>query len=175
MKMLRFPKLRQTYDHDCGAKALQAVLAYYGIEVREDVLIKHTETTKDGTSIDEIVNALGEYGLDSESRTMTIEEVIGFINSKIPVMLVLQAWTKKDQVDWENDWDDGHYAIAIGYSKKKMYFEDPSSFHRTFLAFNELKERWHDVGTNGNKYINYGIAIYGKKPGFKLDMPVHMD
>ena len=33
MKILDFPSLIQTYKHDCGAKVLQAVFAYYGIDL----------------------------------------------------------------------------------------------------------------------------------------------
>ncbi len=47
MKILDFPELVQTYDYDCGAKALQAVLAYYGIEKHEDVLMIAAKTNKE--------------------------------------------------------------------------------------------------------------------------------
>jgi len=40
MKILDFPELRQTFNYDCGAKALQSVLAYYGIDIREEEIIK---------------------------------------------------------------------------------------------------------------------------------------
>ncbi len=30
------PSGRQTFDYDCGTKALQMVMAYYGVDARED-------------------------------------------------------------------------------------------------------------------------------------------
>ena len=40
---------RQTYDFDCGAKALQTVMAYYGVDVREDELMETLGTGTQGT------------------------------------------------------------------------------------------------------------------------------
>lgn len=37
--IIDLPGGRQTFDFDCGAKALQLVMAYYGVDVREDVLL----------------------------------------------------------------------------------------------------------------------------------------
>jgi predicted double-glycine peptidase len=38
--MIDLPGGRQTFDFDCGAKALQLVMAYYGLDVREDELME---------------------------------------------------------------------------------------------------------------------------------------
>jgi predicted double-glycine peptidase len=35
--MIELPSGRQTFDFDCGAKALQLVMAYYGVDVREEM------------------------------------------------------------------------------------------------------------------------------------------
>lgn len=58
MKKLILPKLRQTYPFDCGAKALQSVLAYYGVFVREDKIIKLAKTNKDGTNIKGLIDVI---------------------------------------------------------------------------------------------------------------------
>ncbi|MBU2236000.1 C39 family peptidase, partial [Patescibacteria group bacterium] len=98
-----------------------------------------------------------------------------FINKKIPVILLVQAWTNIKNVNWEKDWIDGHYVVAIGYDKNKIYFEDPSSISRTHLTYNELIKRWHDTDCDGKKYVNYGIAVYGKKPVYDLSKSKHMN
>ncbi|MBI4114869.1 MAG: C39 family peptidase [Candidatus Niyogibacteria bacterium] len=175
MKIITFPQLRQTYSYDCGAKALQAVLVYYGIEIREDYIIEHAKTSKTGTPIRGIINVAQKYGLKTDSREMTLKDIQDFIKKKIPVILVLQAWTEQKNVDWEKDWIDGHYVVAIGYTKDKILFEDPSSFERTFLKYNELEKRWHDADTNGKKYFHYGIAIFGRPHTFKSKKIIHMD
>jgi ABC-type bacteriocin/lantibiotic exporter with double-glycine peptidase domain len=83
MKAITLPQLRQTYSYDCGAKALQTVLVYYGIEVREDHLIKSAGTSKNGTSIQGIIKVANKYGLKTDSRQMTINDIKGYIKQKI--------------------------------------------------------------------------------------------
>jgi len=175
MQIISLPQLRQTYSYDCGAKALQTVLVYYGIEIREDRIIRIAGTSKEGTPIKGIINAAKEYGLETDSRQMTIEEIKKYLKKNIPVIIVLQAWTKKKKVNWEKDWIDGHYVVAIGYTRDKILFEDPSSFERTYLKYDELNKRWHDADINGKKYFHHGIALFGKKPKFKKNKIVHMD
>lgn len=106
---------------------------------------------------------------------MTIDDIKEYLKKSIPVIIVLQAWAKKRKVNWEKDWIDGHYVVAIGYTKDKVLFEDPSSFKRTYLKYDELEKRWHDVDVNGKKYYHHGIAIFGKKSQFNRDEIVHMD
>jgi len=175
MKMLTFPELRQTYSYDCGAKAAHAVLAYYGIDARESDVIKEAGTTRAGTPIRGIAKVMRKNGLKCKAKPMTIEEVKKSIDLKRPVILVLQAWTEKKNIDWKKDWADGHYVVAIGYDRRRMYFEDPSSVLRTYLNYRELAERWHDVDTDNKKYVNYGIIIYGKRPRYSLKKRIHMD
>ena len=174
MTTITLPQLRQTFDYDCGAKALQAVLVYYGIEEKEDSLIKQLKTSKDGTSIINIIKTAKKYGLKTDSGEMTIKDIKKYIEKKIPVILLLQAWSEKKNINWEKDWVDGHYVVAIGYTKDKILFEDPSSFVRTYLKYDELEKRWHDIDGN-KKYIHYGIAIFGKRPKFNPKKIVHMD
>lgn len=131
-------------------------------------------TKKYGTQIDKILKVAKKYGLKCEAKPMTIDEVEEYIKNHIPVILLLQAWTEKEKVNWEKDWADGHYVVAIGYDKEKIYFEDPASVKREYLSYKELEKRWHDVGPDGTKYINYGIAIYGKQPKFSSKKLEHM-
>ncbi len=106
---------------------------------------------------------------------MSLDDVKSYVKKEIPVILLLQAWFENKKTNWVNDWSDGHYVVAIGYLKDKIIFEDPSSFKRTYLKYNELEERWHDVDSDGHKYFHYGIAIYGKPKKYDRDKIVHMD
>ena len=174
--LLEFPELRQMFNYDCGANATQSVLVYYGKEIREDIVLRQEKTTpQDGTAVQSIVKELHHFGLKTVHREMTLDDIKKFLRSKVPVILLLQAWTEKEKVDWKNDWKDGHYVVAIGYDHEKIYFEDPSSFERTYLRDEELRKRWHDIDVGGKKYYNYGIAVYGKKPKFSGHKIIHMD
>lgn len=175
MKILVLPKLRQTYAYDCGAKATQSVLAYYGFDVREDEIMKAGSVTKDGIQIKKIKEIIRRYGLKIKSGRMDIQDLKKFIDQKIPVIIVLQAWTSKKKIDWKNNWSDGHYVVVVGYTKDKIIFADSSAFNYTYLTNNELIDRWHDIDIVGKKYLNFGMAVFGKKIKFNEHDLVHMD
>lgn len=174
MKLLDFPELRQIFEFDCGANVLQSVLAYYGIEINEEKILKEAKTSKKGTLVKNMENVIKNYGLKMCSASMDIADVKKYIDKKIPVILLIQAWSKNKKNDWQKDKKDGHYVAAIGYDRNNIYFEDPYSFKRTFLTLKELNIRWHAV-LEKREYLNYGIAVYGKKPKFNSKKTIHMN
>jgi len=174
IKQLDFPELRQTYDRDCGAKSLQAVLTYYGIEIREEFIIKYAKTnSKDGTSIAKMQYVLEKFNLKFDAKEMSIKDLKSYIDRKIPIIILLQAWNGKP-INYSNDFHDGHWVVVIGYGANKIFFEDPSSFERTFLKNKELELRWH-AKENDNKIFNFGIAVFGKKHEYNSEKIIHMD
>jgi ABC-type bacteriocin/lantibiotic exporter with double-glycine peptidase domain len=67
--------------------------------------------------------------------------------------------------DWKTDYDDGHYAIVIGYHGNIIIFEDPSSIRRTWLTEEEFLARWHDVDPRKNKKLeHFAMVLMGKEP-----------
>lgn len=174
MKMLEFPELRQTYDYDCGAKALQAVLGYYGTDINEDKIIKIAGTTKSGTSIKGIIKTLKKFGLKYDTYSMDVKTIKKYIDKKIPVLLDVQAWPQRKNTNLKKSWNDGHYVVAIGYDRKKIFFEDPSSIFRTYLNLKEFESRWHGMDSK-IKYTHLGIAVYGKKNKYSFVKKIHMD
>lgn len=166
MKLLEFPMFRQASPYDCGVIAAQAVLAYFGINLRADHIIKEAGTTTSGTSVEGIIQVLRNANLECDARILTIDEIKAAIDQSNPVIVVLQAWCDKPVAKWEECWTEGHYVIIIGYDTHRLYFEDPSSIQRTFLTLRAFKQRWHDIDDRGKKYLNYGIIVSGKKPEF---------
>lgn len=168
-KILDVPVTRQTYDYDCGAKALQTLLAYYGVDVREDVLMKELGTSKvDGSSVDEIRAYAKSQGFHVRAhQNMSVEELKSYIDEGHPVLVLLQAWAEKKLTPeaWKTNYDDGHYVIVIGYGKDRVIFEDPSSFSRTWLTVKEFRDRWHDRNPeNGKKLMRFGMVLLGREP-----------
>ncbi len=174
--LLSFPQFRQSTEWSCGAVTLQMVLAYYGMDVREERLRTLAGTTsKCGTPVTGMQRVLRNHNLRATAGQMTSNEVKQYIRKKIPVILLLQAWTTKKHVDWVNNWNDGHYAVAIGYDARRMIFADPASIHRTALSMVELEQRWHDIDKAKVRYEHFGIAVYGKKSVYNHSAIVHMD
>ncbi len=169
MKTLDFPNARQTFEYDCGAKAMHTVLAYYGINANESDILKIARTTKkSGTSLHGMVKVAHHFKLPATMEEMNIQKIKEYLKKDIPVILLLQAWTKRKVKNWQNHWNDGHYVVAIGYDKKKIYFEDPYAILRTFLPYKELEQRWH-----GEKRCQVGIIIKGKKK-YSSKKSIHM-
>ena len=83
----------------------------------------------------------------------------------------LQAYRDKP-VPWDKDDDDGHYVTAIGVVSERVVYEDPSSYHRTWIDWAELGQRWHDV--NGGVRMRWGIALTCPSK-FQPDFMEHME
>ena|SRR5208282_3719762 len=169
-KVLTYPETRQVFDYDCGANALMSMLVYCGVEEREERIAKLAGTTKEvGTTTEGILFTFGYFGMEvSAGEGMTTADIREAIDQGHPVMLTLQAYRDADNIEpYKDDWTDGHYVVAIGYEgdgtdpSDRIIFEDPASFHRTYLTDGELNERWHDDNGAANppKLQHWGCIL----------------
>lgn len=172
-RILDFPKFRQATKYNCGAVVVQEVLAYYGVDISESEAAKSAHTCRRGTTIPGIRRALKEFKFKFKDGTMSIAMLKKYVDEKKPVVIALQAWFRA--TDWKNSWSHGHYAVVIGYDSKRIYFEDPMCFVRSYLTFKELEERWHSEDVDRKRWRNWGLVVYGKKPVYSPDRAVHMD
>jgi len=92
------PDVRQSTVYSCGASALQAVLQYYGIEVREDTLMKECKTSAAlGTQPEPMMKAARARGLQASLKEgLTINSLEAALWRKIPVICAIQAWAETD-------------------------------------------------------------------------------
>lgn len=173
--LLTVPDVRQGTDYSCGASALQAVLAYWGIDVREIALIKALGSDpQNGTRPEAIIQVARNYGLRAEMREgMEIPELRKAWQNQIPVIVDIQAWPDNPQTRpaWENDWEDGHYVVVIGIDDRNIYVEDPSLLgSRGVIPQPEFLHRWHDYEGDppydpkkDRAYVHLGLFIEGAK------------
>jgi predicted double-glycine peptidase len=175
--MIQLHIARQTFDFDCGAKALQTVMAYYGVETREDELMEALGTGEEGTPVSRMIEVAQQHGFHVEAgEHWKLRDVKRFVDHGDPVIVLLQAWADRymSLKKWRKDYDDGHYAILIGHARGVLLFEDPASFRRTWLREREFLARWHDIDTRTKKkYEQFGMVLFGKEPVDKT--PEHMD
>ncbi len=175
MHILKFPESRQTYSYDCGAKAVQAVLIYYGIDIDESTVFKIAGTSERGTSIKGIQAVIKQFKLKHTTRELTTTQLKKYVAKKIPVIILVQAWPTEKVKNWKNCWTTGHFVVVIGFDKKNIYFEDPFKNVRTYLPFKQFEDRWHDKDLDGKRYEHLGIAIYGKKPSYHPEKAILME
>lgn len=169
-ELIRVPLTRQSTDYTCGVAAVQSVFGYYGDEVREDILAKLLQAEpKNGTKYENIVSVAKSKGYNVEvHKNMRFEGLTALLDQRKPVICLIQAWSD-NPTNYENDWDDGHYVVAIGHDKKNVYFMDPSTLgNYTFIPIAEFLKRWHDTDTEV-KLHNFAMVIEKAKPTFKSD------
>lgn len=174
---MMYPFKRQPYSYSCGASCLESVLTFFGYNVSENEIIKIAGTTKkDGTLVKGIIKAARKYKLKYRMHeNMVIQDIKDCVDSNTPCMLAIQAYRDNKEINYEDDWKDGHWVVPIGYDSKYIYFEDPACQYRTFLAYDELNKRWHDIDTQDKKLFHFGIAFYGKPERFDAHESIHME
>lgn len=83
--MITIPAGIQTFDFDCGVKALQLVMAYYGVEMREDELIGQLKSDRYGTSIKNMIDVAEKNGFEVVAKhNVSLETVKQYIEKDIP-------------------------------------------------------------------------------------------
>jgi len=162
---VKLPSAKQPVNFSCGASALRAIAVHFKVGPNtEKFYIDRCNTTHDnGTHPKEIIRVARELGLTVRSKSkMSINNLHEYLDEGIPVICSIQAWG--DEKKYTKNDHSGHYVVAIGYTKDKIYFMDPSiKGHRGFLPNEEFMERWHDEEADGTKLIRYGIAMWSPK------------
>ena len=170
--ILNIVDVRQGTTYSCGTACVQAILNYYGIDKREDALIKQLGTTEDdGTSPEQIIAGLKSYGLTATMKEhSTLDDLRENLRNKIPTIVDIQAWLEDyPPRDWSTNWEDGHYVIVIGMDDTNVYFEDPSLLGTSgYLPHAEFIARWHDYegdppccDANDKTYTHLSISVKG--------------
>ena len=113
------------------------------------------------------------YGLPhSPPAHVRVADLRWGIDRRYPTILCLQAYRTSNR-PYRELWQDGHWVVAIGYGDGRILFEDPASFCRTWLAEEELLERWHDLD-RGRKIRQWGCMIL-RPVCFQPGRLAHMD
>jgi uncharacterized protein len=159
---VQLPNVVQHSNFTCGAAALQAVCAYFGVGPdTEYEYVKELGTWLLGsTNPEDIVSAAKRYGLQAFAKEdMASEELKGYLDEEKPVIVCLQAYgNPKYYRKYERS---GHYIVAIGYDSRHLFFEDPSLYgHRGSLTYRDFERRWHDIDAFGKFYNHHGIVLW---------------
>jgi predicted double-glycine peptidase len=163
--LISVPMTYQAYDYACGVAALQSILYYYGESFRHEELAEVlAPDPKTGTNYRKVAEFARSHGFQVDIHThLPLEDLKKLIDARKPVMVLLQAWPESP-VNWSESWDEGHYAVAIGYDENNIYFMDPSTIgHYTFIPILEFMDRWHDLD-GGEKLIHFGMVITKQGP-----------
>jgi len=167
------PDVRQSTGYTCGASALQAVLAHWGTQEREDRLAARLHSTPEaGTHPLEIVRVAREFGLTADLREgLELSDLQTALVAGTTVIVDLQARRDRTDLPWTETWDDGHYMVLLGMDGENLYFEDPSLLgSRGTIPRSEFIDRWHDyegdppLDPTDRKYVRMAIFLRGSRP-----------
>ena len=174
--LIELPQTRQATPYTCGVAVLQSILAYNGSLYRQDVLEKRVGASPEwGTNPQAMITCLEEHGIGAIIvQNISLELLRSYIDSGQPVVCFLQAWNDDPNFDYSTEWEDGHYAIAIGYDANRIYFMDPSTLaNYAYIDNNQFLVRWHD-GDDQRQFHQTGIVVTNLassyKPGAFLPM-----
>ena len=158
--ILDFPSTRQSNLDSCGISAVQSIGIYYGIDHPEDYF-DNEDKEHNYFSKEDILNFFKKHKFKTEVKEdMSIDDLKKYIDKKIPVIVFIQAWSKK-KVDYTKTNKEGHDLVVIGYDEKNLYFNDPSiGGNLGMMTQSEFMKRWHDQ-EEGKEMNQLGIAVYG--------------
>ena len=78
-------------------------MAYYGVDVREDELMKDLKVSKHGVSVQNMISVAGQQGFQVEAKSgVSLETLKRYLDEKHPVIVLVQAWAERYMTleDW---------------------------------------------------------------------------
>lgn len=137
--MKKFHCIKQYDSMGCGIACLQMICAYYGKKIRQEYLSKICFPTTEGVSLLGIGDAASKIGFDTDSESLTIEELL---TAKLPCIL---------------HWNQNHFVVLYKIKgNKKLYVADPGKGLMDY-TIEEFKKHWIEMEQNGEEK---GIAMF---------------
>lgn len=177
-RILAFKPSRQPNDWSCGIYSLHMICNYAGKSVSPNRIIdaclkfvpngdkKGLEET--GAPIEGLKYASSLLGLQYTEGRFTIDKLKEFIDKGWPTLVMVQAWGDGTIRDWENEMNQGHYIVCVGYNNDegKLFFADPASYMKVWIDENAFKSRWHGIADDEVTRINNWGIVYKLRPKF---------
>lgn len=194
--LMTVPLYTQTTNYSCGAAAMVSLLAYYGFESDEKVLMKELGSTeKDGTDHHKMAAHAEKLGIRARVvPNLTLKDLADSIAKDQPVIVEAQAWytppppPRTDPPgttpppppppvgppNWPETWDQGHYMVVIGLDADHVFFVDPSlPSQRGYIPVKEFLDRWHDVDWANQKMHHTALLFDGTPKPLSPWGPIH--
>ncbi len=136
--MKKFPNYIQTEGKDCGPTCIKIIAKYYGKVINTQQLRTLSETTREGSSLLGLSEAVETMGFRSLGVKLTYNKLK---EAPLPCL-----------VHWNKD----HYVVVYNIKKDMVYVSDPAHGLITYTK-KEFIKFW--IGNNASETTNEGIVL----------------
>ena len=136
--MSKFPHYKQTEAKDCGPTCIKIIAKHYGKIINTQQLRTLSETTREGSSLLGLSEAVEKMGFRSLGVKLTFTKLL---EASLPCIV---------------HWNKNHYVVVYKIKKAVVYISDPAYGLITYTK-NEFIKHW--IGNNANKNTEEGIAL----------------
>ncbi|MFD0992172.1 peptidase domain-containing ABC transporter [Tenacibaculum geojense] len=137
--MKKFPHYKQTESKDCGPTCIKIIAKYYGKMINTQQLRRLSETTREGSSLLGLSEAVESIGLKSLGMQLCFNKL-----KEAPLPCIIH-------------WNKNHYVVVYEIRKDKVYISDPAH-GRIVLSKEEFINHWID--NNADENTEEGIALF---------------
>jgi len=134
----KFPHYKQTESKDCGPTCIKMIAKYYGKIINTQQLRALSETTREGSSLTGLSDAVESLGLKSLGVKLTYEKLL-----EAPLPCIVH-------------WNKNHFVVVYKIKKNTVYVSDPAHGLITYTK-QEFITRW--IGNNATDKTEEGIVL----------------
>jgi len=134
----KFPHYIQTEAKDCGPTCIKIIAKFYGEIINTQQLRTLSETTREGSSLLGLSEAVEKVGFRSLGLKLSFEKLL---EASFPYIV---------------HWNKNHYVVVYKIKKDKVYISDPAHGLITYTK-EEFIRHW--IGNNANEKTEEGIAL----------------
>lgn len=134
----KFYHYKQTESKDCGPTCIKIIAKYYGKVINTQQLRTLSETTREGSSLMGLSDAVESLGLKSLGVKLTYEKLL-----EAPLPCIVH-------------WNKNHFVVVYKIKKDTIYISDPAHGLITYTK-DEFITRW--IGNNATDKTEEGIVL----------------
>ncbi len=136
--MKKFPNYQQTEAKDCGPTCIKIIAKHYGKTINTQQLRQLSETTREGSSLLGLSEAVESIGFKSLGLKLAYDKL-----KEAPLPCILH-------------WNKNHYVVLYKIKRDKVYISDPAHGLLVYTK-EEFIENW--IGNNADEFTEEGIAL----------------